>query len=313
MQLTLEWPFFGLQDENGSRVPYVCLQGPVGTAAEVSALQELSRCSAIIGFTSYLTFPAGTHPVNGPDYGTCVAWCHCFREPEKYLPRDKPALLGPFSDFVDYSRARPESYVCRGKPEKQWDFAYVCQAGQWKEYVKNWELAGRCLPVLCHDLRLRGVLIGRDQIPDLPDCSGRITIFGEIPWHELMSVFERSRFLFVPNMMDASPRIIAEALCMNTPVLVNRNILGGWHYVNPFTGFFFEDEDDVAVGARRSLSEWTSPRRWFRAHHGPLLAGERLGRFLGEFDPAMRRVKRVQIKLGRIESRTPVQRRAEVA
>jgi glycosyltransferase involved in cell wall biosynthesis len=210
---------------------------------------------------------------------------------------EKPAQLLTFSDFVDFSRARPESLFAGAHPEKYWDFAYVCQPGPWKEYVKNWALARRCMPILCHELGLRGVLVGRDHVPDLPDCGDLITVLGELSWRDLMGVFLHSRFLFVPNAMDASPRVIAEALCMNTPVLVNRNILGGWHYVNPFTGFFFEDERDVCAGARKCLSEWTSPRRWYTTHHGPLLAGARLARFLGQFDRTLKRVKRLQIRV----------------
>ena len=291
------WPFFSLEDENGCGVPYVCLQGPLHTRSEWNAFEKISRQAAVIGFTSYMTFPAEESVYGGRNYASrCVAWCHCFRD-NQYLPTGKPARLLPFSDFVDFSRARPESLFAGHSLEKRWDFAYVCQAGPWKEYAKNWALACRCLPKLCHEHALRGVLIGRDHISDLPDCADRITILGELRWQVLMSVIWRSRFLFVPNVIDASPRIIAEALCMNTPVLVNRNILGGWHYVNPFTGFFFEDENDVASGARRCLSEWTSPRRWFMTHHGPLLAGERLARFLGQFDRTLQGVKRLQIRV----------------
>lgn len=110
-----------------------------------------------------------------------------------------------------------------------------------------------------------------------------------------MGIFLRARFLFVPSELDASPRILAEALCMNTPVLVNRHILGGWKYVNPFTGAFFESERDVAKAARSCLERWTSPRRWFVANHGPLLAGQRLCRFLASFDPVLNGIERLQI------------------
>jgi hypothetical protein len=103
--------------------------------------------------------------------------------------------------------------------------------------------------------------------------------------------------LFVPNGLDASPRIVAEALAMDTPVLVNRHILGGWHFVNPFTGSFFESEADVTQGARRCLERWTSPREWFRSNHGPVLAGRRLARFMSTVDPALHGVKRVDLKL----------------
>jgi hypothetical protein len=176
----------------------------------------------------------------------------------------------------------------------EYDFVYVCQAGPASEQVKGWELARRCLPILAADL---GLLVGRAEIADLDDlgCAGRLEIVDELPWPELMRRFVASRFLFLPNGLDPSPRIIAEALLMGTPVLVNRNILGGWHQVNPFTGAFFESEADVASGARRCLTEWTSPRRWFVAHLGPLRSGVRLAELVRMVDPQARSVRRVHL------------------
>jgi hypothetical protein len=259
-------------------------------------VRSLAAVARIIGFTSYLSFPANYRLTDERDYESfCVAWCHCFREPHIYFRSDRPLLLLSYSDFTDYSLVCPQRLFPAATPRKVFDFAYVCQSGPWKEHVKNWELAQRCLPVLCGQLKLTGVLVGRDPISNLERHGGRLTLCGELPWSRLMEVFACSRFLFVPNELDPSPRVITEALCMDIPVLVNRNILGGWNYVNPFTGAFFENESDVAAGARRCLETWTSPRRWFIANSGPLLAGRRLSRFLAEFDPAMVGVQRVQI------------------
>jgi hypothetical protein len=292
----LEWPLFGLADEEGRSVGYACLQGPVRNSKEERALIAVSSVAPLIGFTSFVCFPASRGGDDQRCYESmCTAWCHCFQDPDLYFRTQKPLLLLSHSDFTDYSFVSPTRLFQEADRRKDYDFVYVCQAGPGKEWVKNWDLAQRCLPVLCGQLRLKGILIGRDVIPSLPDYGGLLTICGELPWRELMSVFTRSRFLFVPNVMDPSPRIITEALCMNTPILVNRMILGGWKYVNPFTGCFFESEFDVAVGARTCLQQWTSPRRWFIANHGPLLAGRRLSSFLSSFDPGLRRVKHLQL------------------
>jgi hypothetical protein len=48
------------------------------------------------------------------------------------------------------------------------------------------------------------------------------------------------RFLFVPNDADASAQVLAEALGLNVPLLMNRATLGGWHYLNRRTGVTFE-------------------------------------------------------------------------
>lgn len=292
----LEWPLFGIADEQGRGVGYACLQGPVRNSDEEKALAAVSAVVSLIGFTSFISFPAHNEPNDDRCYESmCTAWCHCFRNPASYFRSQKPLLLLSHSDFTDYSFVSPTRLFPKNDGRKDYDFVYVCQAGPAKEWVKNWDLARRCLPILCGQLRLRGILIGREVIPELPNYDGLLTVRGELPWQELMSVFMRSRFLFVPNVMDPSPRIITEALCLNIPILVNRMILGGWKYVNPFTGFFFESEMDVAAGAGRCLRQWTSPRRWFIANHGPLLAGRQLGRFLSSFDPKWRRIQRLQL------------------
>ena len=76
------------------------------------------------------------------------------------------------------------------------------------------------------------------------------------------------RVLFAPNLHDASPRVLAEAMCLNVPILVNRHILGGWKYVNDQTGAFFDNEDDV-VGAFKGILAAQAqgrlqPRGWYK-------------------------------------------------
>jgi hypothetical protein len=51
-----------------------------------------------------------------------------------------------------------------------------------------------------------------------------------------------TRALFCTSIYDASPRIIVESLSLNIPVLLNKNILGGWKYINDETGHLFDPE-----------------------------------------------------------------------
>lgn len=285
LQLRLRFPFFALNDEHGGGVGWVALGGPLRTPAEVATFELLQQHVRFLGLTSYLTFPAYREPGDERDYaGLCDAWCHCFRRPEELLPPDAPRLLLTHADFLDYVQASPYR---QGGGCKDLDFVYVCQRGSSKELVKNWALAQRCLPVLTKQLALRGLLVGRGSIPDLPRDLPGLTVCDELPWPALMRAFGRARFLFVPNRLDPCPRIISEALAMDTPVVVNRRILGGWHYVTPFTGAFFEDERDLAAAVRRCRRQPLSPRRWFTSHHGSLLAGARLQRFLSALDPGL--------------------------
>jgi hypothetical protein len=149
--------------------------------------------------------------------------------------------------------------------------------------TKNWALAKACLYRLCYDANMTGLLLGRWQILDLP-FRRNLTVVGDVPRRKLLEYIGRSRVMFVPSLMDASPRILAEALCMDVPILVHRHILGGWKYVAESTGAFFTGEDDVLLAAEHCLGGKTDPRRWFRANYGPMNASLRLSTFLHGLD-----------------------------
>ncbi len=76
------------------------------------------------------------------------------------------------------------------------------------------------------------------------------------------------RVLFAPNVHDASPRVLAEAMSLDVPILVNKYIVGGWKYVNRDTGAFFDSVDNVVdaykdIVARQQAGE-LRPRQWFK-------------------------------------------------
>jgi hypothetical protein len=76
-------------------------------------------------------------------------------------------------------------------------------------------------------------------------------------------------------------------MCFNLPVLVNKNILGGWEYVNEQTGEFFDPEDiDNGFGPvldkfikKLNNNEYT-PREWFIKHQGKYNSGKKLMDFV---------------------------------
>lgn len=57
---------------------------------------------------------------------------------------------------------------------------------------------------------------------------------------EMCKMMRSCRFGLYPNNRDASPRLLVEAIVRNVPVMVNRNIYGGWKYINDATGKFFD-------------------------------------------------------------------------
>ncbi|WP_428265314.1 hypothetical protein [Haliangium sp.] len=286
-------------DTRGAGVGWAVVHARVVSPERQEQLAALRRAGVrFIGMTSDMCFP-DLDEFDPLDYGAlCEGWCHCFREPDRHLPPDPPRALISASDFTDWHTVVPETALRVEAPS--FDFVYVGATAPWKQPAKGWDLARRCIPRLSDELGLRGLLV---DTPAEHTWPGTVRT-GPLPWRELMAHLARARFAFLPNALDASPRVLTEALCLDVPVVVNRRILGGWKYVNSFTGVFFDGPDDVVAAARACLDRERAPRAWFRANHGPYLAGQRLGRFLGELDPAL--AARCADRLGaRARSRPP--------
>ena len=62
------------------------------------------------------------------------------------------------------------------------------------------------------------------------------------PLDDLVKKYDECKIIFIPNVHDASPRVLCEGLCHNMRCLVNEKLVGGWKYVNDKTGSFFNTE-----------------------------------------------------------------------
>jgi glycosyltransferase involved in cell wall biosynthesis len=282
----LQWPFQHVLNAHGRPTAWVLVHGPIVTQQQQEQFAQLRRSGCrFAGMSSYINFPqpepdviCGRSNTDPLDYeAICEVWCHCFRDPGKYLTANLPHALLSASDFTDYMKVSRDA-IGGGACEEEFDFLYVGARENWKRETKNWRLAGQCIPRLCKDLRLRAFIVGTPTPQFPPDP--RVVFSASLAWDQLLACLSRARFLFVPNVLDASPRLLAEALCLNVPVVVNSNILGGWKYVNRFTGAFFDGEQDVLLAVSALLERTLSPRDWFRANYGPYLAGQRLLRLL---------------------------------
>ncbi len=60
---------------------------------------------------------------------------------------------------------------------------------------------------------------------------------------KVSNIMGSSSLFLCPSIADASPRLITEALIRNCPILINKDIYGGWKYVNDKTGRFFSAPD----------------------------------------------------------------------
>eukprot|EP00957_Ditylum_brightwellii_P077483 5887795-Ditylum_brightwellii.AAC.1 len=98
------------------------------------------------------------------------------------------------------------------------------------------------MEVMCSpEFNLKGVVIASKNkqnttactIP--PQCKGKVLQTTFLPQDEVFDYILESKFLFIPQIDDASPRVVTQALALNRPVLMNQNIVGGWKYINKKT------------------------------------------------------------------------------
>jgi hypothetical protein len=279
-----KWPFMFVTDAYGFGTGWVMLHAPIQSPSRKSLFADYRRRGlGFIGMTSFMTFPAG-HASSELDYtAVCQGWAHCFREPDRYLPHHQPRLLLSLSDFVDPARVTPFRYPRTTMANDQYDFVYVCSDEPWKMTAKNWKLAKRCLPILCGELGLRGLMVGVNprQWPTIPG----LRVSPWLPYERFLQLLSGCRFLFVPNELDASPRVMAEALCLDIPLVTNQALIGGWKYVTSATGVFFNDEHDVAEAVQQCLTATYCPRSWYLSQFGPRRAGRYLSKLVRQIEP----------------------------
>jgi glycosyltransferase involved in cell wall biosynthesis len=283
----LTWPFTLVHAADGADTGWALINGPIMSFAQQEEFARLRRAGyRFAGMSSYMTFPK-LDDGDPLDYqALCEAWCHCFREPHRFLNGQIPRALISASDFTDHRRIAPQ-VVTPVDPADRVDFVYAGAMEDWKRVAKNWGLAGRCIPRICREVGLRALVIG-EPTEGFPPAPG-VVFSPPLHWHSLLARLAGARFLFVPSALDASPRLLAEALCLDIPLVVYRQILGGWKYVNRFTGGFFDDEHNVVAAVRACLDQAVAPREWFRANHGCYVAAQRLLRLLRTVDAGFNR------------------------
>ena len=302
-------PFVHLYDDNGNKLNVVLITQPLGSDDQYRKYMENMAKITFIGISSYMEFPhVPTNPEDNYkeehfeqenfayEYTTpyyldmyfemCKGWLHCFKHPEKYIPMDKPHELISESDFVNYKQVPYDA-----EQQREYDFLYSCPkvsetstCDDWVSHNKNWELAKKCLPVLCKKFKLKGLLVGRKDC-ELPEgCAEYITTTGWLDYGENIKQYNKCKFIFVPNQRDASPRVITEAMSADCAVLINTNILGGWKYAVDETGALFNDENDIEEVLNKFIPKLNKgeykARQYIIDNYGPVNSGKRLKEFL---------------------------------
>lgn len=226
-----------------------------------------------IGLSSFLTFPDTcvdeptlTNPFfNFKTTGNLVGWLHCSREVSKTtIPKTIPTLLWSESDIsTTHTRYNPSI-------SKKYDVIYNCQKGVHQKIWRNWKFGFECLKIMVYTYDLKVVLVGKKgeekttPEEDLFFQHKNVFLTDFLKYDIMIQYIQESKILFVPNILDASPRVAAEALSLNIPVLENRNIVGGWKYINKHTGCDFESIGDFEKALQYVMNNKTlTPRKWF--------------------------------------------------
>ena len=278
-----------------------------------------------IGMSSYINFPCQTknkycitHDKNNISwthnyFDLTSGWCHCFRDPNTCIPESFPKRLISESDFIRYDGY---NYKNLNHKKKEYDFIYICLPDNdkcengWQSEGRNWTLAKKCIDIMCKKYKMKGLLIGRINCELPPSCHTQklIDTTGFLDYHKFIKQYQRCKFIFVPNIYDASPRVLTEALCHNLPCLVNYNIVGGWKYVNKKTGEFFTNEIDFEKALQtlktNMYNNKYSPREYFINNHGPKYEGKELIKFIKEIIPDYK--EKLNYNIDEIEYLQPV-------
>ena len=306
--IRLEWPFLNIIDETGNLVDIVCIRGPLDKEEDIELFEKIKRQNKlVIGCSSYLSFPNKCrNPMS--DYSTFFfkgeridklvdGSLHPFKDDSGIQTKRK--LLLSESDFVDNVDFLT-NYNSSSKTIK-YDFICYCPSDDhscdkgWNNYNKNWSLAKKTIETACNDLNLTGVLIGRKDCP-LNIDETKLERYEKLEYFEFITKISESKFMIISSYEDASPRVIGESLLLNTPVLVNKDIIGGWKYVTEESGVFY-DSSTIKSKIKEIMEKKLNPREYFLKNYGIQNSGKKFRDFVVSIDPSFSKYKQLRFSI----------------
>ncbi len=274
------FPFRYFTDENKKVIPLVAVTSFFRDDEAKKLYKEYKDNGVtIIGITAYKSFPNKIKDGTADDYtgdqdfdyvGKIKNWLCCFKDPKHYG-------FTEFNNIIDISESDfydAEDSV-KLNEKKKYDVIYscpdddknACPKDGWNAVNRNFELAKKCFVIMIRDFGLNVLVIGRTKCGLEEQYGDKIKTVEFLPWDQFQQRLRESRILFVPNVADASPRVIAEAMTKNVPVLMNRQILCGSKYVTVESGELFADETDVADALKKIVGGKKNPRKWWQQNY----------------------------------------------
>ena len=220
--------------------------------------------------------------------------CHPFRDEEKFreiskIPKGTKTEYLCESDFID------KRWINVKKGSHEVKFDYVIFTLDTPQGIKcKGFYAVPLIANVAHELNMRGLIrdyyntsgpqenISKDPVGSighdlrktrkrLRRCrdEGLVQVRrGEGDQKRVCKEMKQSRCVIFPNYADASPKMISEALVRGAPIIVNKNIYGGWQYVTETNGLLYDGptsradmekkRDYYADEMKRVLSEFNS-------------------------------------------------------
>jgi hypothetical protein len=289
---------------------------------EVLYNEYKNKGAHFLGISSYSEFPG---PISNPHdilhdpknkanqynyFDLTRGWCSVFREELnlKWMKAGFPRINLAESDFANYETHKPDPNV-----KKEYDFIYICLKDNdkcepgWQSHIRSWDYVEKILEIMCQKYKLKGLLIGRIgcKVPD--SCHQLMELTDFMEYSKFISSFNKCKFILTASVADASPRSLTEAICYDLPCLVNKNILGGWQYVNDETGAFFNGNDIssfepvLKTFLEKLNKKEYHPRDWFIKNYGKYNSGKRLK----EFVKSIFKENELNIKFDEIEYMKP--------
>jgi len=291
------FPFRYFQDGNGNILPFVAVTGFFRTKEMLNKYYEyVNNNIHIFGITAYKTFPkeitdgSEGYYVNNQEFNytkNIKNWLCCFRDPNDYGLTDENNILNiSESDFYDINTNIEKN--------KKYDFIYIClkdgdkcPLNGWNAINRNFNLALKCFPIMIDEFGMNGLIVGRVNCNLEEKYGGKIEVVDQLDYHVLQEKMSQSKFLFVPNVYDASPRVVSESIIKNVPVLMNRNIVCGSKYINNETGEFFTDEHDIKLSLTNLVNKLDkiNPQKWWQENYGTDISEKKLCTFLKDAFP----------------------------
>jgi hypothetical protein len=271
------FPFQRILDENNEDVKVCVISAPLYEGDRVKFKEIIAKGYLYIGISSYGFYPLYNEDdakndnraeellnkemkdiINGAS-----GWLYCTTNYD-FLP-NIPKLLFSESD-IPYM-----NYIKVKNLPKEYDVIYNSGSNAlFHRYHKNWDLAKKCIKLML-DSGLKVLIIGREEMDDPSENHSNLILKKFLPYYEFLDEIEKSKVLFVPNISDASPRIITESLIKDVPILVNKKIFGGWKYVNEYTGSYFKNESDIMKKLKIIINKIDnkeySTRKWFERNY----------------------------------------------